>query len=88
MIPFEMSCMFLFEKVGTLYGESGGTPLHQKNSLQTDLYMTREDHVFVANVVVTYLMQETVALNVITQLISATTKLNTIAKICKYRGLH
>jgi len=28
--PSEMSCMLLLEKVGMLYGESGGTPLCQK----------------------------------------------------------
>ncbi len=30
MTPFEMSCMFSLEKVGMLYGESGGTPLRQE----------------------------------------------------------
>ncbi len=30
MTPFEMSFMRSFEKVGTLYGKSGGTPLCQK----------------------------------------------------------
>jgi hypothetical protein len=57
-------------------------------SLQTNIYMTWKDQVFVANVVVTYLMQEMVALNVIIQPASATTELNAIVKICKYRRLH
>jgi hypothetical protein len=30
MMPFEMSCMPSFEKVGTLYGENSGMPLHQE----------------------------------------------------------
>jgi hypothetical protein len=34
-------------------------------SLQNDIYMTQEDQVFVANVVVTDLIGETMALNVI-----------------------
>ncbi len=50
--------------------------------------MTREDQVFIANVVVIGLTQETMASNVISQLASATVKLSTIVKICKYKGLH
>jgi hypothetical protein len=50
--------------------------------------MSQEDQVFVANVVVTYLMQKKVALNVITQPTSVVAELNAIVKIHKYRGLH
>jgi hypothetical protein len=50
--------------------------------------MTQEDHVFVANVVVTDPMQEKVPSSVISRPTSATTKLNAITKICKYKGLH
>jgi hypothetical protein len=30
MMPSKMSCMFLLEKMGTMYGKSGGKPLHQE----------------------------------------------------------
>jgi hypothetical protein len=30
MMPFKMSWMHLFERVGTLYGENGAMPLHQE----------------------------------------------------------
>jgi hypothetical protein len=57
-------------------------------SLQIDLYMTREDQVFVANVVVTDLTEETMASSVITRPVGVAMKLNVIAKIRKYKGLH
>jgi hypothetical protein len=57
-------------------------------SLRTDFYMTQKDQVFIADVVVTNLKWETMALNVISQLEGAMVKLNAIAKIRKYRGLH
>jgi hypothetical protein len=50
--------------------------------------MTREDQVFVANVVVINSTQETVASIVINRLAGVAVELNTIAKIHKYRGLH
>jgi hypothetical protein len=57
-------------------------------SLQIDLYMTREDQVFVANVMVTDLTWETMATSVINQPIGAIVELSAIAKIHKYKGLH
>jgi hypothetical protein len=57
-------------------------------SLWTNLYMTWEDQVFVFDVVVIDLMQETMVLNVISRLANAIVKLNVIAKIHKYRGHH
>jgi hypothetical protein len=50
--------------------------------------MTREDQIFVIDVVVTNPTWETVALNVISQLTSAVTELSTIVKIHDYKGLH
>jgi hypothetical protein len=49
--------------------------------------MTREDQVFVTNVVVTNLTQETKASNVISQPTCVVAKFNAIAKTHKYRGL-
>jgi hypothetical protein len=57
-------------------------------SLQVDLYMTWNDQVFVVDVVVSDLMHEMVALNVISWLVCVVVKFNAIAKICKYRRLH
>jgi len=57
-------------------------------SLWSNLYTTHEDHVFVANVVVTDTMWEIVASNVISWPTSATVEHNVIAKIRKYRGFH
>jgi len=57
-------------------------------SLQIDFYMTREDQVFVVDVVVIDLTWETMALNVISQPSNAVVKLNAIVKICKYKGFH
>jgi hypothetical protein len=59
-----------------------------KNSLRADLYMIWKDQVFVIDVVVSDLMREMVALNVISRLIGVVVKLSAIAKICKYRRLH
>ncbi len=50
--------------------------------------MTREDQVFVTNVVVINLTREIVTSNVISQPTNAVAKLNVIAKICKYKRLH
>ncbi len=86
MMPLETSCMLSFERVGMLYGESSGVFLGV--SLRVDLYMTREDQVFVADVVVTDPTWETVASSVINQLVGVVMKFCTIVKICKYRGLH
>jgi hypothetical protein len=57
-------------------------------SLQTNLYLTWKDQVFVTNVVVSDPTQKTMALNVINQPTNVVAKLRTIAKICKYKGLH
>jgi hypothetical protein len=59
-----------------------------RTSLQANLYMTYEDQIFVANVVVINPTRETMVMNVISQLIGTIAKLNTITKICKYRGIH
>ncbi len=56
-------------------------------SLWTNLYMTRKDQIFVANMVVIDPTWETMASSVISQLANAITKLNAITKIYKYRGL-
>jgi hypothetical protein len=50
--------------------------------------MTREDQVFVADVMVINPTQETMASSVITWLASVIAKLSAIAKIRKYRELH
>jgi len=50
--------------------------------------MTREDQVFVADVMVTNPTQETMASSVITWLAGVIAKLSVIAKIRKYRELH
>jgi hypothetical protein len=50
--------------------------------------MTREDQVFVVDVVVIDLMWETMALNVVNRPSNAVVKLNAIVKICKYKGFH
>ncbi len=50
--------------------------------------MTRKHHVFVANVVIIDLMQETMASSIISRPADVATELNAIAKICKYKGLH
>jgi hypothetical protein len=57
-------------------------------SLRTNLYMTREDHVFIANVVVTNPTQEIMVTNVISRLTSDVVELNTIVKINQYREFH
>jgi hypothetical protein len=56
--------------------------------MYANLYMTCEDHVFVANVVVIDPTQEMVASSVISRAISVVVELNTIVKICKYKRLH
>jgi len=56
--------------------------------MYANLYMTCEDHVFVANLVIIDLTREMVASNVISQTTSAVAKLSTIAKICKYKKFH
>jgi hypothetical protein len=58
-----------------------------KISLQTNIYMIHENHIFVTNVVVIDSTWETVAMNVINRSASATVEFSTIAKICKYKGL-
>jgi hypothetical protein len=50
--------------------------------------MTREDQVFVANVVVIDSTRKAMATSAINQLACAIVKLNAIIKIRKYRGLH
>ncbi len=50
--------------------------------------MIREDQVFVANVMIIDLMQETVVMSVISQLACVVVKLSAIVKICKYKELH
>jgi hypothetical protein len=53
-----------------------------------DLYMTHEDKVFFANVVVIDLTQEIMTTSVISWLASVVAKLNAIVKICKCRRFH
>jgi hypothetical protein len=50
--------------------------------------MTQKDQVFIANVVVIDLTQETMVLNVIDQPIGVAAELNAIVKIYNYRRLH
>jgi len=52
-------------------------------SLRVDLYMTRKDQVFVANVVVIDATQKIMASSVTSWLIGVVVKLNAITKICK-----
>jgi len=62
--------------------------LTSRVSLQTNIYMTHEDQVFVVDVMVANPTWETTILNVISQPTSVATKLNTIINIRKYKGLH
>jgi len=55
--------------------------------LQVDLYMTRKDQVFVANVMVIDLTRATLASSVISPLVGAIVELSAIVKIHKYRRL-
>ncbi len=57
-------------------------------SLQVNLYITNENQVFVADVIIMNLTQEMVATNVIHQITGVVAKLNTIIKIHKYRRIH
>jgi hypothetical protein len=57
-------------------------------SLWADLYMTREDQIFVAYVVVSNSMHETMVLSVISWLVGAGVEFSAIFKIRKYKGLH
>jgi hypothetical protein len=50
--------------------------------------MTQKDQVFIANVVVIDLTQETMVLNVIDQPIGVAAKLNAVVKIYNYRRFH
>jgi hypothetical protein len=56
--------------------------------LRTNLYIIREDQVFVANVLITNLTWETTTLNVINQPTNVATKLRALVNIRNYRGLH
>jgi hypothetical protein len=57
-------------------------------SLQIDLYMTQEDKVFVANVLVIDLMREMVVWTVVSWLANAAMKFSSIVKIHKCKRLH
>jgi hypothetical protein len=57
-------------------------------SLQTNFYMTREDQVFIFNVMVINLTWKTMSTNVNNQPVGVTTEHSTIVKIRKYGGLH
>jgi hypothetical protein len=50
--------------------------------------MTRENQVFVVDVVPTNSTQEMLVLSVISRPIVATAELSAVTKICKYKGLH
>jgi len=56
-------------------------------SLGVDLYMTCENYIFVADVIVTNVTWKIVVTNVINRLASAIAKLNTIVKIYKYKKI-
>ncbi len=60
--------------------------LTSRDPLGVNLYMTREDQVFIVDVVVTKLTWETMVSNVISRLVGVTAKLSTIVKIHKYKG--
>jgi hypothetical protein len=62
--------------------------LMSRVSLWIDLYMTREDQVFIVDVVVINLTWEMVALSVIGRLKSVIAKLSAIVNICKYKRFH
>jgi hypothetical protein len=57
-------------------------------SLQANLYMIREDQVFVADVVVIDSIKTIMAMSVISRLVSVAIELNIIVKIDKYRKFH
>jgi hypothetical protein len=81
------SCMPLFEKVGTLYGKSGDTP-YVRSFITNWFYMTRENQVFIVDVVVTNPTWKMMATSVINWPKGAVTKFNAITNIHKYNGLH
>jgi hypothetical protein len=62
--------------------------LMSRVSLQANFYMTREDQIFIADVMVTNSTWEIVTLNVINQPTCATTEFSAIVKICKYRRFY
>jgi hypothetical protein len=57
--------MPLFKRVDTLFGESGGTPLHQEFQYKANLFMTQKDQVFVVDVMVNDLTRKMVVSSVI-----------------------
>ncbi len=57
-------------------------------SLRNDFYMTQKDQVFIADVVVTDMTWEIVALNVINRPTGAIVEFNVITKTCKYKWFH
>jgi hypothetical protein len=73
-----------FERVDMLYAKNDGAWV----SLWADFYMTHEDQVFIVNVVIIDLTQETMITSVISWPTSASAKLNAIIKIRKSRRLH
>jgi hypothetical protein len=62
--------------------------LMSKISLSVNIYMTCEDWVFVANVMIIDPTWETMIMNVISRATSVVVELNAIVKIRKYRRLH
>jgi hypothetical protein len=81
--------MYVFiRKSGHVVWKEWWYTLTSRVSLWTNLYITQEDQVFIADVVVIDLMWKMVALNVISWPIGAIVEFNTVTKICKYNGLH
>jgi hypothetical protein len=88
-MPSKTSCMYaLAWKNGHSIWRKRWYALIWRISLRIDLYMTRKDQVFIANVVVNYPMWETMFLNVINWPTNVAAKFNAIVKILIYRGLH
>jgi hypothetical protein len=75
---------FAWESGHTVWKECWYT-IMSRVSLQANFYMTREDQIFVTNVVVVNPTWEMVASTFISQLVNVATKLNVIAKIYKYK---
>jgi len=80
--------MLSLERLGMLYGKNNSMPFTSGISLRTNLFITYEDHIFVANLAVIDPTWNTMTMNVISQPIGAVMEFSTKAKIRKYWRLH
>jgi len=88
MTPLEMSCMPLVQDSGHVVWKKKWYTFTLGASWQVDIYMIREDQIFVVDVVVTNLTWKTVVMSAISWPIGIVMKLSTITKIHKYKLFH